>query len=68
MKREAAAPDLSAVVCTRDRPSAAVICDSGRGAARARNMGWRRAHAVWIVFVDDDCVPQPGWLHELRGR
>lgn len=107
MKREAATPDLSVVVCTRDRPaqlertlrallsdsdanveitvvdqsdgsrpiaaeidardsSIALVRDTGRGAARARNLGWRRADAEWVLFVDDDCVPERGWLEELR--
>ena len=107
MTREAPTPDLTVVVCTRDRPAQlertvtallsdadsevevtivdqsavsdpllaeieardpgiAVVRDSGRGAARARNLGWRRADAEWVLFVDDDCVPQPGWLEELR--
>lgn len=56
---------IPAEVEARD-PSAAVVCDSGRGAARARNLGWRRANAEWILFVDDDCVPHPGLLQELR--
>jgi GT2 family glycosyltransferase len=107
MTREAASPDLTVVICTRDRPAQlqrtitalqsdshadvgitivdqseasdpilaemaardptiAVVRDRGRGAARARNLGWRRANAEWVLFVDDDCVPQPGWLEKLR--
>lgn len=33
----------------------------GVGPAGARNCGWRLAESDWIVFVDDDVVPQPGW-------
>lgn len=33
-----------------------------RGPAANRNCGARLARAPWIVFTDDDCVPEPGWL------
>lgn len=32
------------------------------GPATARNVGWRAARAELVLFTDDDCVPQPGWL------
>jgi glycosyltransferase involved in cell wall biosynthesis len=32
------------------------------GPAAARNLGWQAASAPLIAFIDDDCVPQPGWL------
>jgi glycosyltransferase involved in cell wall biosynthesis len=38
------------------------------GPARARNVGWRAARAPYVAFLDDDCVPQPGWLAELEAR
>lgn len=34
---------------------------TGLGPAAARNTGWRAADAEWIVFLDDDVVPEPGW-------
>jgi GT2 family glycosyltransferase len=33
-----------------------------RGPATARNIGWRSSSAGLIVFTDDDCAPEPGWL------
>ena len=41
-----------------------VVLDGGRpaGPAAARNVGWRRARAPWVVFLDDDVVPDPDWL------
>ena len=33
-----------------------------RGPAANRNCGARLAHGDWLVFTDDDCVPDPGWL------
>lgn len=32
------------------------------GPAVARNVGWRAARAPLLAFIDDDCVPAPGWL------
>jgi GT2 family glycosyltransferase len=34
-----------------------------RGPAANRNHGASRAMGEWIVFTDDDCLPQPGWLN-----
>lgn len=42
-----------------------VLRSGGRGPAAARNAGWRRAATRWICFLDDDVVPQPGWLPDL---
>lgn len=39
--------------------------DGARGPAAARNAGWRAAKADFVVFTDDDVVPQPGWLATL---
>lgn len=30
-----------------------------------REAGWRMAHGERIVFVDDDCRPEPDWLERL---
>jgi GT2 family glycosyltransferase len=32
------------------------------GPAPARNIGWRAKSAPVLAFIDDDCVPGPGWL------
>lgn len=32
------------------------------GPAAARNQGWRHGAAPLVAFLDDDCVPQAGWL------
>lgn len=33
---------------------------------RARNHGAEAARAPWLVFIDSDCVPDPGWLLALN--
>jgi len=33
-----------------------------RGPAANRNHGARHATGEWLVFTDDDCLPQPGWI------
>jgi glycosyltransferase involved in cell wall biosynthesis len=42
-----------------------VITGRGAGPAAARNLGWRAARHPWVVFLDDDVVPAPGWLRDL---
>ncbi|HLM64057.1 MAG TPA: glycosyltransferase [Acidimicrobiales bacterium] len=42
-----------------------VLATAGRGPAAARNAGWRAGRAAWVVFLDDDVVPQQGWGRAL---
>jgi len=37
-----------------------------KGAVRARNNGALLAQGEVIAFVDDDCLPEPGWLLNAR--
>lgn len=39
--------------------------ETNSGPATARNIGWRRSRTPLVAFVDDDCVPAPGWLKAL---
>lgn len=34
-----------------------------KGPAANRNKGATGALGEWLVFTDDDCLPQPNWLH-----
>jgi GT2 family glycosyltransferase len=36
-----------------------------RGPASNRNDGVRRARGLWIFFIDDDCIADPGWIAAL---
>ncbi len=66
-------PERVIVVDDRRRPSAPlpapgwaeVIRGPARGPAAARNVGWRAARAEFVVFLDDDVVPQHGWRQAL---
>jgi histidinol-phosphate phosphatase family protein len=44
-----------------------VVHDEGarRGPAAARNNGWRQSRADWVVFLDDDVLPQHDWPKRL---
>ncbi|MCC6730580.1 MAG: glycosyltransferase [Chthonomonadales bacterium] len=33
-----------------------------KGPAANRNSGARQARGEWLVFTDDDCLPEPAWL------
>lgn len=38
------------------------VAGSRRGPAANRNNGVKHATGDWIIFLDDDCLPQSGWL------
>ena len=42
-----------------------VVCARHGGPAAARNTGARRARGRHLVFTDDDCAPNPDWLHAI---
>ncbi|MEU5867771.1 glycosyltransferase [Nonomuraea sp. NPDC047529] len=42
-----------------------VVRSGGRGPAAARNAGWRAAGTPWVVFLDDDVIPRPGWAEAV---
>ena len=33
-----------------------------RGPAANRNHGAKHAQGDWLLFLDDDCIPDPGWI------
>ncbi len=44
-----------------------IIClrQKNAGPASARNAGARMARAPIFAFTDDDCLPEPDWLHKM---
>lgn len=42
-----------------------LLAGDGRGPAHARNVGWQAAATPWVVFLDDDVVPDTDWLSRL---
>jgi glycosyltransferase involved in cell wall biosynthesis len=47
-------------------PGAKVLTGRTAGPAAARNAGWRAARHEWVVFLDDDVVPDADWAARLR--
>jgi glycosyltransferase involved in cell wall biosynthesis len=45
-----------------DRLNVTLLTQANSGPARARNFGAAAARGRYIVFTDDDCSPEPGWL------
>ncbi len=39
-----------------------------QGPATARNVGAAAANGDYLVFIDDDCVPEPDWLTRIGRR
>jgi glycosyltransferase involved in cell wall biosynthesis len=46
-------------------PGIKLISQSNAGPAAARNRGAQHACGTIILFTDDDCVPEPGWLEAM---
>lgn len=63
------APDGSGVEWTRMNCAwARAVRGPGRGPAANRNWGAAHARGAWLAFIDDDCVPESGWLAAFASR
>jgi len=75
------APARYEVIVSDDRPSEATrsllaqldpgiryTAGPGRGPAANRNHASSLARGNWIVFLDDDCIPEPGLLSAYEDR
>lgn len=61
-----ASADDAAEIVTRDFAQARYLRSPVRHMCAQRNLGTRAANAEVIAFLDDDAIPQPGWLAALR--
>lgn len=60
-------PDGSArATVTAVVPGAVYVSEPRAGVVHARNAAVRAARARYVVFIDDDQRPQPGWLESYR--
>ena len=37
-----------------------------KGLSRARNICWQEARTEWLVLLDDDCLPDPDFVEQIR--
>lgn len=56
--------EAEALVKTRF-PFARWIAGPRDGPAANRNSGARAARGEWLLFTDDDCLPDPNWIAEI---
>jgi GT2 family glycosyltransferase len=54
--------DMPADSLVNDFPWVRHLPGPQKGPASNRNNGARAARGEWLVFLDDDCLPQPGFL------
>ncbi|MFM9110220.1 MAG: glycosyltransferase family 2 protein [Prochlorococcaceae cyanobacterium] len=47
-------------------PGLVIIEQGNTGPAGARNAGIAAAGHPHLAFTDDDCLPEPGWIHDLQ--
>lgn len=55
--------DVAAVVAAS--PRARLVRTAPRGASIARNVGARESETSVVLFLDDDCLPEPAWAAAL---
>jgi len=62
-------PDGSAAAMVRQSfPAVRYVAEGKPGVRFARNRGIAESAGKIIAFIDDDCVPVPGWLRSLAGN
>lgn len=67
---QSAAPDTRSLVAAMAGGGAPIhyVHLPQPAASRARNAGLQIAETELVAFIDDDCVPDPGWLRALVQR
>lgn len=58
--------DTQAMVMVRqaNHPQLSYIHEPETGLSYARNTGWKRSMAEWILYLDDDCLPKEPFVQE----
>jgi GT2 family glycosyltransferase len=51
-----------------DRLNMTLLTQANAGPATARNLGAKQAKGEFLAFTDDDCAPDPDWLHSLADQ
>ena len=59
------APGQSAAEVVASAAGVRLVVEPVPGAAAARNRALREVTTEWVAFLDDDVVPEPGWLAAL---
>ncbi len=54
--------ELVALAAASPLPLRVLRTTANGGPAVARNVGWQATAGPFVAFLDDDCVPAPGWL------
>src|SRR5262249_32228346 len=48
-------------------PGVRLLKQANAGPAAARNRGALKAEGATLLFIDDDCIPEPDWLNTMLG-
>jgi histidinol-phosphate phosphatase family protein len=65
-RRHADAPLLASAPPAALGGRLTIVRGRAAGPAAARNLGWRTCATEWIAFLDDDVLPEPGWVEALQ--
>lgn len=49
-----------------ERSNIRYILESKLGIAEARNRAAQEGQGIWLIYVDDDAVPLPGWFEAMQ--
>ena len=61
-------PEPLAAICAAFGDQVRYLRQDNAGPAKARNTGAKTSDAEILVFTDDDCRPEPGWVAALLAR